>query len=64
MSTVWDLPRNDVEACHRFWQGHEVAADEWRAMLRLQDDPAELIAAAKHWPRKRAIALIDNLIKG
>lgn len=51
--TVWDLPRNDIEACERFWREHDVTEEEWRAMLRLQDDPAALIEAAKGWARRR-----------
>jgi hypothetical protein len=49
IASVWDLPRNDIEACHRFWQEHRVTHEEWRTMLRLQDDPAELRAAAETW---------------
>lgn len=52
--TVWDLPRNDLQACHRYWLAHpDLTVDEWTAMLRLQDDPAALIRAAKGWSRAR-----------
>lgn len=49
VATVWDLPRNDIAACRAFWDSHAITPEEWRTMLRLQDDPAELIAAAKTW---------------
>jgi len=47
--TVWDLPRNDIAACYQFWLTHEITGEEWRVMLRLQDDPQRLIDAAKRW---------------
>jgi hypothetical protein len=48
--TVWDLPRNDVEACARYYKRRGmVSADEMRVMLRLQDDPAELEQLAADW---------------
>lgn len=49
---LWDIPRNDIEACRRLWMERDVTPDDWRVMLRLQDDPAQLIAAEKRW-RKR-----------
>ena len=48
-ATVWDLPRNSVEACHAFWLAHDVTDDDWRVMLRLQDDSHVLREAAKSW---------------
>ena len=51
---VWDLPRNDLDACYRYWVEREITADEWRVMLRLQDDSTALIAASKHWVRALA----------
>lgn len=49
--SVWDLPRNDIEACRQFWRDHELTGEDWRIMLRLQDDPAKLIAASERWSR-------------
>lgn len=50
--SVWDLPRNDVEACHKFWQAKQITGEDWRVMLRLQDDPKELIGASKKWKKQ------------
>ncbi len=50
--SVWDLPRNDIPACRRFWLTHEISPEEWRVMLRLPDNPQRLIAAAKAWAKK------------
>lgn len=50
---VWNLPRNDIAACRAYWLEHEITPEEWRTMLMLQDNPAKLIEAAKHW-KKRA----------
>lgn len=52
-TSVWDLPRNDIAACRLFWLEREVSGEEFRVMLRLQDDPTQLIVAAKLW-KKRA----------
>jgi hypothetical protein len=49
--TVWDLPRNDIDAVREFWLENEIGPDEWRVLLRLQDDPQKLIDAAKAWSR-------------
>lgn len=49
--SVWDLPRNDLAACRAFWASRDITGEEWRIMLRLQDDPAKLEAAAKRWRR-------------
>lgn len=58
-TSVWDIPRNDIEACLRFWASRRITGEEWRTMLQLQDDPAELIEAMRHATervRKRADA--------
>jgi hypothetical protein len=50
-TSVWDLPRNSIEACRAYWMAHDITDEDWRTMLRLQDDPTTLIASAKHWKR-------------
>jgi hypothetical protein len=50
--SVYDLPRNDIPACRRFWLARDIGPEEWRVMLRLQDNPQRLIDAAKAWARK------------
>lgn len=54
IGSVYDLPRNDIPACRRFWLAHDIAGEEWRVMLKLQDDPQRLIDAAKAWARRSA----------
>lgn len=49
--SVYDLPRNDIAACRAFWASREISAEDWRIMLKLQDDPAELETASKRWRR-------------
>jgi hypothetical protein len=49
--TVWQIPRNDIAACHTFWRARELTGEEWRVMLRLQDDPHALITASASWRR-------------
>ena len=52
--TVWDLPRNDVEACARYYKRRGgVTADEMHVMLMLQDDPSELERVAADWKVRR-----------
>jgi len=58
--SVWDLPRNDIEACRQFLATNSVTPDQWRTMLRLQDDPDKLIAAAKTWKRDEPAAADDQ----
>ena len=46
------LPRNDVDACRRFYiERGVVTGQEMRTMLHLQDDPSALkqIVAAESW---------------
>jgi hypothetical protein len=47
--TIFSLKRNDVEAALEFWR-ERLLADAWtrddaRALLRLQDNPVDLLAA-------------------
>lgn len=51
--TVWDLPRNDVQACVRFYESHGVTSEEMAVMLRLQDDDTELLAIAADWKQRK-----------
>lgn len=53
---VFDIPRNDIAACERYWREHEITGEDWRVMVLLQDDPAALIKAAKRWPKRLAEA--------
>lgn len=50
--SVYDLPRNDLEACRVLWQSRDITADEWRTMLLLQDDPETLVEAARGWSKQ------------
>lgn len=46
--SVWDLERNDVEACIRYMDlVGTMTSEDVMVMLRLQDDPSELIAIMK-----------------
>ena len=47
--SVWKLPRNNVDACRALFEERSVTDDEWRVMLLLQDDPRDLVEAAKGW---------------
>lgn len=50
MTTIWDLGRNDVDACIAYRQEHGgVTSDEARVMVRLQDDPTKLLDEMKAW---------------
>lgn len=49
---VSSLPRNDIGACRRFYaERGEIRRQDLRTMLRLQDDPADLmrIYADEKW---------------
>jgi len=50
MSSVFALPRNDVEACERFHaERGQITKSELRVMMRLQDDDSKLLEIAKTW---------------
>lgn len=54
--TVWDLDRNDIAACIEFHDEHpSMTSEEIRVMVKLQDDPAELMEIAKGWRRPAAV---------
>ena len=44
---VLDLDRNDVAGALEILRERSVSRDEWRTMVLLQDDPAELLRLAK-----------------
>jgi hypothetical protein len=49
-TSVWDVPRNDLEAARAFYAARgQVTRDELEVLLKLQDDPAELAAEAARW---------------
>lgn len=53
-SSVWDLERNDVQSCvalyeSRVARGATVSPSERRAMIKLQDDPKELLKIMAGW---------------
>lgn len=50
--SVWELPRNDIRAARIFWETNDITGEDWRVILRLQDDPAALIEAAKSWKKR------------
>ena len=52
--SVWDLKRNDIKGCVDLYDKQGVSPDEARVMIRLQDDPAELLKIMKTWKRKMA----------
>lgn len=49
-TTIWDIPRNDIEACRAYWLTGKATSDDLHTMMMLQDDPAELIVAMRDWP--------------
>lgn len=52
--SVWEIPRNDVRACVRYYEAHGVTEDEVAVMLQLQDDPGELKTLAQRWTVRRS----------
>lgn len=48
---MWDIPRNDVAACVRFYEARRgtITPDEMGVMLSLQDDDSELLRIAMAW---------------
>lgn len=53
MNTVWDLPRNDLAACEAYHEAHGATPDDVRVMLKLQDDPTELMRIVATWETHR-----------
>lgn len=48
-SSVWDIRRNDIPACVALYEARGVTPDEARVMIRLQDDPSEIMGLIKTW---------------
>ena len=51
MSSLADIPRNDLEAVEAFYvaQGKVLASEEYRVIWKLQDDPAAFDLMATDW---------------
>lgn len=54
IDTVWDLDRNDVPGCvalheTRKARGGNITPSERRVMIKLQDDPKELLQLMTDW---------------
>jgi hypothetical protein len=49
-NSVWDIPRNDIDAVREYVTTHQVSGDDWRILLKLQDDPTQLMEQSKSWP--------------
>jgi hypothetical protein len=49
-TSVWDIDRNDVDACVRYRDAKgAVTTDEMAVMIKLQDDPTALVEIMREW---------------
>lgn len=67
MATLYDIPRNDLDAAVEFYEKHKpITASELEALTMLQDDPAELLELARRWritdPAAEAAAHNDRIV--
>lgn len=48
---ITDVPRNDIEACIRYYEsrGSRITPDEVSMLLQLQDRPAKLMKLTADW---------------
>lgn len=48
---ITDVPRNDIEACRRYYEsrGSRITPDEMSMLLQLQDRPGKLMKLSESW---------------
>lgn len=52
--TLLDIRRNDVDAAERYYRERgSISSDEYRVLLRLQDNPMELERRSRNWVVKK-----------